>query len=179
MAIQTAPSRASISAFCFQAQFDIAVASEIMAVLALTDSLADMKERLGRMVVASDKDGQPVTAEDLVSMSISGARESSPLSLFCVPENEGFLLTSMSHRNPRQCLHTHLSLMACLSYGICTVLVSGCDQSLWHLFHKLFRTFGWSLLSALGGATSHSLMIFSQRASCACFKLRANGLSKE
>ncbi|ERE86072.1 monofunctional C1-tetrahydrofolate synthase [Cricetulus griseus] len=48
-----------------QAQFDIAVASEIMAVLALTDSLADMKERLGRMVVASDKDGQPVTAEDL------------------------------------------------------------------------------------------------------------------
>uniref|UniRef100_A0A8C0ZWW2 Monofunctional C1-tetrahydrofolate synthase, mitochondrial n=1 Tax=Castor canadensis TaxID=51338 RepID=A0A8C0ZWW2_CASCN len=48
-----------------QAQFDIAVASEIMAVLALTDSLADMKERLGRMVVASDKNGQPVTAEDL------------------------------------------------------------------------------------------------------------------
>lgn len=38
-----------------------------MAVLALTDSLTDMKERLGRMVVASDKDGQPVTAEDLVS----------------------------------------------------------------------------------------------------------------
>nr|KAF6506696.1 methylenetetrahydrofolate dehydrogenase (NADP+ dependent) 1 like [Rousettus aegyptiacus] len=48
-----------------QAQFDIAVASEIMAVLALTDSLTDMKERLGRMVVASDKSGQPITAEDL------------------------------------------------------------------------------------------------------------------
>uniref|UniRef100_A0A2K6EFV7 formate--tetrahydrofolate ligase n=1 Tax=Propithecus coquereli TaxID=379532 RepID=A0A2K6EFV7_PROCO len=48
-----------------QAQFDIAVASEIMAVLALTDSLTDMKLRLGRMVVASDKSGQPVTAEDL------------------------------------------------------------------------------------------------------------------
>nr|XP_033794457.1 monofunctional C1-tetrahydrofolate synthase, mitochondrial isoform X2 [Geotrypetes seraphini] len=51
--------------FFRQAQFDIAVASEIMAILALTDSLADMKERLGRMVVASDKTGQPVTAEDL------------------------------------------------------------------------------------------------------------------
>ncbi|KAM9679242.1 monofunctional C1-tetrahydrofolate synthase, mitochondrial isoform 2-T2 [Dama dama] len=48
-----------------QAQFDIAVASEIMAVLALTDSLSDMKERLGRMVVASDRNGQPVTADDL------------------------------------------------------------------------------------------------------------------
>ena len=52
-----------------QAQFDIAVASEIMAVLALTDSLAGMKDRLGRMVVASDRDGQPVTAEDLVCIA--------------------------------------------------------------------------------------------------------------
>eukprot|EP00079_Xenopus_tropicalis_P035501 XP_017949272.1 PREDICTED: monofunctional C1-tetrahydrofolate synthase, mitochondrial isoform X1 [Xenopus tropicalis] len=51
--------------FVRQAQFDIAVASEIMAILALTDSLSDMKERLGRMVVANDKKGQPVTAEDL------------------------------------------------------------------------------------------------------------------
>ncbi|XP_030742732.2 monofunctional C1-tetrahydrofolate synthase, mitochondrial [Echinops telfairi] len=48
-----------------QAQFDIAVASEIMAVLALTNGLPDMKERLGRMVVASDKSGRPVTADDL------------------------------------------------------------------------------------------------------------------
>ncbi|XP_063299164.1 monofunctional C1-tetrahydrofolate synthase, mitochondrial [Pelobates fuscus] len=53
-----------------QAQFDIAVASEIMAILALTNGLQDMKERLGRMVVASDKKGQPVTAEDL---GITGA----------------------------------------------------------------------------------------------------------
>jgi methylenetetrahydrofolate dehydrogenase (NADP+)/methenyltetrahydrofolate cyclohydrolase/formyltetrahydrofolate synthetase len=48
-----------------ETQFDIAVASEIMAVLALTTSLADMRERLGKMVVASSKSGQPVTAEDL------------------------------------------------------------------------------------------------------------------
>ncbi|OCT79897.1 monofunctional C1-tetrahydrofolate synthase, mitochondrial [Xenopus laevis] len=51
--------------FVRQAQFDIAVASEIMAILALTNSLSDMKERLGKMVVANDKKGQPVTAEDL------------------------------------------------------------------------------------------------------------------
>ncbi|NXL01912.1 C1TM protein, partial [Mesembrinibis cayennensis] len=51
--------------FVRQAQFDIAVASEIMAILALTTSLQDMKERLGKMVVANDKKGQPVTAEDL------------------------------------------------------------------------------------------------------------------
>ncbi|XP_075269907.1 monofunctional C1-tetrahydrofolate synthase, mitochondrial isoform X2 [Opisthocomus hoazin] len=51
--------------FVRQAQFDIAVASEIMAILALTISLQDMKERLGKMVVANDKKGKPVTAEDL------------------------------------------------------------------------------------------------------------------
>ncbi|BFZ07308.1 hypothetical protein BsWGS_10347 [Bradybaena similaris] len=48
-----------------QTQFDITVASEIMAVLALTTSLQDMRERLGRMVVASSKSGDPVTADDL------------------------------------------------------------------------------------------------------------------
>ncbi|XP_010172641.2 monofunctional C1-tetrahydrofolate synthase, mitochondrial-like, partial [Antrostomus carolinensis] len=51
--------------FVRQAQFDIAVASEIMAILALATSLQDMKERLGKMVVANDKKGEPVTAEDL------------------------------------------------------------------------------------------------------------------
>merc|ERR1712055_129638 len=48
-----------------ETQFDITVASEIMAVLALTTSVADMRERLGKMVVASSKAGDPVTAEDL------------------------------------------------------------------------------------------------------------------
>lgn len=52
------------------AQFDISVASEIMAVLALTSSLEDMRERLGRMVVASSKRGEPISAEDL---GVSGA----------------------------------------------------------------------------------------------------------
>ncbi|XP_077365949.1 monofunctional C1-tetrahydrofolate synthase, mitochondrial [Festucalex cinctus] len=50
--------------------FDIAVASEIMAILALADSLEDMKQRLARMVVGTSRSGQPVTAEDL---GVSGA----------------------------------------------------------------------------------------------------------
>jgi methylenetetrahydrofolate dehydrogenase (NADP+) / methenyltetrahydrofolate cyclohydrolase / formyltetrahydrofolate synthetase len=45
--------------------FDITVSSEIMAILALTTDLADMRERLGRMVVAVNKRGEAVTAEDL------------------------------------------------------------------------------------------------------------------
>ena len=45
--------------------FDIAVASEIMAVLALTTSMGDMRERLGNMVVGTSRAGDPVTADDL------------------------------------------------------------------------------------------------------------------
>ena len=48
-----------------QSQFDITVASEIMAILALTTSLGDMRRRLGEIVVASNKQRKPVTADDL------------------------------------------------------------------------------------------------------------------
>ena len=45
--------------------FDITVASEIMAILALTTSMSDMRDRLGKMVVAMSRSGDPVTADDL------------------------------------------------------------------------------------------------------------------
>ena len=45
--------------------FDIAVASEIMAVLALSTDLRDLRERLGRMVIGTDRASTPVTADDL------------------------------------------------------------------------------------------------------------------
>ncbi|KAI0434324.1 formate--tetrahydrofolate ligase-domain-containing protein [Xylaria sp. FL1042] len=45
--------------------FDISVASECMAILAMSTSLADMRERLGRMVVATSRSGDPVTCDDL------------------------------------------------------------------------------------------------------------------
>jgi len=56
--------------FWFQCQFDITVASEIMAVLALTTSLKDMRQKLGNMVVCSNTQSEPVTADDLVSVSV-------------------------------------------------------------------------------------------------------------
>ena len=45
--------------------YDITAASEIMAILALTTGLEDMRERFGQMVVADNKQGEVVTAEDL------------------------------------------------------------------------------------------------------------------
>merc|ERR1712137_1200985 len=53
-----------------ETNFDISVASELMAILALTDSLADIRQRIGNMVVASSTTGTPITAEDL---GVSGA----------------------------------------------------------------------------------------------------------
>ncbi len=45
--------------------FDITVASELMAILALTTNLADMRERIGKIVIGVSCAGDPVTAEDL------------------------------------------------------------------------------------------------------------------
>ena len=45
--------------------YDISAASEIMAILALTTGLEDMRERLGRIVIGTSRSGEPVTAEDL------------------------------------------------------------------------------------------------------------------
>jgi formyltetrahydrofolate synthetase len=51
--------------FTRETGFDITVASEIMAILALTTDLADMRERFGRIVVATSKAGEAITAEDI------------------------------------------------------------------------------------------------------------------
>lgn len=45
--------------------FDITAASEVMAILALAGSLADLRKRIGRIVVALNRRGKPVTTEDL------------------------------------------------------------------------------------------------------------------
>ncbi|MFH1228630.1 MAG: formate--tetrahydrofolate ligase [Planctomycetota bacterium] len=45
--------------------FDISAASEVMAILALATSLKDLRQRLGRIVVAMTSSGKPVTADDL------------------------------------------------------------------------------------------------------------------
>lgn len=46
-------------------QFQITVASELMAILALAEDLKDMRARIGRTVMAYNVDGQPITADDL------------------------------------------------------------------------------------------------------------------
>ncbi len=45
--------------------FDISAASELMAILALSKDLKDLRTRIGRIVVAYSLDGEPITTEDL------------------------------------------------------------------------------------------------------------------
>lgn len=56
-----------------------------MAILALADSLKDMKNRLARMVVGTSRSGAPVTAEDLVGFTPKG---------FLFKNGEGFTSTA-------------------------------------------------------------------------------------
>ncbi len=51
--------------YMMQSRFSIAVSSEIMAILAVATDLKDMRERIGKIIVAYDKKGNPVTTEDL------------------------------------------------------------------------------------------------------------------
>ena len=51
--------------FMMKSGFAIAVSSEIMAILSVATDLKDMRERMGKIVVAYDKKGNPVTTADL------------------------------------------------------------------------------------------------------------------
>jgi methylenetetrahydrofolate dehydrogenase (NADP+) / methenyltetrahydrofolate cyclohydrolase / formyltetrahydrofolate synthetase len=51
--------------FLMQSRFDIAVSSEVMAILAIVNDLADLRNRIGNITVAYDRSGKPVTTSDL------------------------------------------------------------------------------------------------------------------
>jgi len=51
--------------FMMESRFDIAVSSEVMAILAVAKDLKDFRERIGKIVVGYSKSGKPVTCEDL------------------------------------------------------------------------------------------------------------------
>ncbi|WP_003540878.1 formate--tetrahydrofolate ligase [Desulfotomaculum nigrificans] len=51
--------------YMMESKFNIAVSSELMAILAVARDLQDLRERIGKIIVAYDKKGNPVTTEDL------------------------------------------------------------------------------------------------------------------
>lgn len=51
--------------YMMRSRFDIAVSSEVMAILAVAKDLKDLRRRMGRIIVAYDRDGKPITTADL------------------------------------------------------------------------------------------------------------------
>lgn len=59
--------------FMMRSRFDIAVSSEVMAILSVANNLKDLRDRMGRIIVAYDKFGKAITTEDL---EVAGAMTS-------------------------------------------------------------------------------------------------------
>jgi len=129
-----------------QSGFDITVASELMAILALSTSLKDMRERIGRMVMSLDKKGKPLTAEDF---GLAGAmtvlmKDTLMPNLMQTMEEQGALV----HAGPfANIAHGNSSVMADkIGIHMADYLVTesgfGADVGMEKFFHIKCRTSG-------------------------------------
>ena len=93
-----------------EGKFIITAASEVMAVLCLSKDYADLKSRLGRMIVAYTKDGRPVTAADMRVVGALGALLREALEPNLVQTKEG--TPALVHGGP----------FGNIAHGTCSVL---------------------------------------------------------
>jgi formate--tetrahydrofolate ligase len=148
-----------------QTGFDITAASEVMAALALTTSLHDLRERLGRVVVGYDNDGAPVTAEALQmagSMAVM-LREAVKPNLLQTLENTPVLV----HAGPFGNIATGNSSVVADLIGIragdylVTEAGFGADMGAERFFNLKCRTSGLSPDAAVVVATVRALKLHS------------------
>jgi formate--tetrahydrofolate ligase len=148
-----------------QTGFDITAASEVMAALALTTSLHDLRERMGRIVVGYDNDGSPVTAEDLQmagSMAVM-LREAVKPNLLQTLENTPVLV----HAGPFGNIATGNSSVVADLIGIragdflITEAGFGADMGAERFFNLKCRTSGLSPDAAVVVATVRALKLHS------------------
>ena len=148
-----------------QTGFDITAASEVMAALALTTSLQDLRERLGRVVVGYDNDGAPVTAEALQmagSMTVM-LREAVKPNLLQTLENTPVLV----HAGPFGNIATGNSSVVADLIGIragdylVTEAGFGADMGAERFFNLKCRTSGLSPDAAVVVATVRALKLHS------------------
>jgi formyltetrahydrofolate synthetase len=129
-----------------QTRFDISVASEVMAILALAQDMGDLRSRLGRMVVAQDTTGKSLTAEDF---GVAGAmaallREAIKPNLLQTLEGQGAFI----HAGPfANIAHGNSSILAdqiALRYADYVVTESGfgADMGMEKFFDIKCRTSG-------------------------------------
>jgi formate--tetrahydrofolate ligase len=148
-----------------QTGFDITAASEVMAILALSTSLHDMRARLGRIVVGYTGDGEPVTAEDLKTAGAMTVimREAIKPNLLQTIENTPVLVHSGPFGN---IAHGNSSIVADL-IGIhagdflITEAGFGADMGAERFFNVKCRTSGLSPDAAVVVTTVRALKVHS------------------
>ncbi|GAB3682150.1 formate--tetrahydrofolate ligase [Saccharopolyspora tripterygii] len=150
-----------------QTGFDITAASEVMAVLALSTSLADLRKRLGRIVVGYTPDGEPVTAEQLKAAGAMAVimRDALKPNLMQTTENTPVLV----HAGPfGNIAHGNSSIVADLVGSRCTdYLITeagfGADMGAERFFNIKCRTSGLQPDAAVLVATVRALKAHSGR----------------
>jgi formate--tetrahydrofolate ligase len=150
-----------------QTGFDITAASEVMAVLALSTSLADLRQRLGRIVVGYKPDGEPVTAEQLKAAGAMAVimRDALKPNLMQTTENTPVLV----HAGPfGNIAHGNSSIVADLVGSRCTdYLITeagfGADMGTERFFNIKCRTSGLQPDAAVLVATVRALKAHSGR----------------
>jgi formate--tetrahydrofolate ligase len=150
-----------------QTGFDITAASEVMAVLALSTSLADLRQRLGRIVVGYKPDGEPVTAEQLKAAGAMAVimRDALKPNLMQTTENTPVLV----HAGPfGNIAHGNSSIVADLVGSRCTdYLITeagfGADMGAERFFNIKCRTSGLQPDAAVLVATVRALKAHSGR----------------
>jgi formate--tetrahydrofolate ligase len=150
-----------------QTGFDITAASEVMAVLALSTSLQDMRQRLGRIVVGYTRDGAPVSAEQLRAAGAMAVimRDAIKPNLMQTTENTPVLV----HAGPfGNIAHGNSSVVAdriasrCADYVV-TEAGFGADMGAERFFNIKCRTSGLRPDAAVLVATVRALKAHSGR----------------
>jgi formyltetrahydrofolate synthetase len=144
-----------------ESEYVITVASEVMAILALASDLSDLRARLGRLVLASDRDGNPITAEalkvagamtalltDAIKPNLLQTLEGGPAFVHCGP------FANIAHGN-NSVLADRLALVS--SEIVCTEAGFGADMGAEKFFNIKCRASGLRPDAAVLVATIRAL----------------------
>jgi formate--tetrahydrofolate ligase len=147
--------------------FDITAASEVMAILGLSHDLKDLRRRLGRIVVASDSKGEPITAEDLQAAGAMAAILKDAIKPTLMQTLEG--TPALVHSGPfANIAHGNSSIiadrvaMACSDYVV-TEAGFGADMGAEKFFNIKCRVSGMKPDAALLVVTVRAIKVHSGR----------------
>ncbi len=163
--------------------FDIAVASEVMAILGLTTSVRDLRQRLGRIVIGLNQEGQAVTAEDLRTAGAMAVllRDAIKPTLLQTTENTPVFVHAGPFANLAHGNSSILADLIGLKLGDCVVTESGfgADMGMEKFMNIKCRSSGLTPDAVVMVATVRALKMHSGRYRVVAGKPLDPGLGRE